>query len=60
MRFPHLNFAPLENAISGLQKSADSFRDAKKQFMNADKKISAEKIKQLNDIIYRSERALNK
>ncbi len=42
---PHLNFAPLDNAMTGLQKSADSFRDAKKQLMKSGKKLTTRTIK---------------
>jgi N-acetylated-alpha-linked acidic dipeptidase len=55
---PHLNFTPLDNAMTGLQKSADSFRDAKKQLLKSGKKLTTEQLKDLNAIIYLTERDL--
>ena len=55
---PFLNYSPLENAVGGLQHSADNFSAAKKQLGNSDKKLTTEQIKQLNKVIYQTERAL--
>ncbi|TLV02756.1 transferrin receptor-like dimerization domain-containing protein [Dyadobacter luticola] len=51
---PYLNFAPLENALTQLQESADAYTKALAKSEN----IPAEKLAQVNQIIYKTERFL--
>ncbi|MBE9466472.1 transferrin receptor-like dimerization domain-containing protein [Dyadobacter subterraneus] len=51
---PYLNFAPLENALSKLEKSATAYASASGKVST----LPADKLKQLNDILYKSERYL--
>jgi N-acetylated-alpha-linked acidic dipeptidase len=51
---PYINFAPLENALIKLQESADAYSKA----IAKSETISAEKIAQVNQIIYKTERYL--
>ena len=55
---PYLNFAPLDNAIGNLQKSADEYQKAKSEFMKSAKKLTEDQVSNLNQIIYQSERYL--
>lgn len=50
---PFINFAPLQNAIQTLKASATTF-----QLHSKDKSLSAERQKQLDAILYKTERAL--
>jgi len=51
---PYLNFAPLENALTILEKSASAYSQASSK-MPA---VPAEKLAQLNQILYKTERFL--
>ncbi|MCF0056832.1 transferrin receptor-like dimerization domain-containing protein [Dyadobacter sp. CY356] len=51
---PYLNFAPLENALTLLEKSASAYASASAKMTT----LPADKLKQLNDILYKSERFL--
>jgi N-acetylated-alpha-linked acidic dipeptidase len=51
---PYLNFAPLDNALTKLQESADSYTKA----IGKSENIPAEKLAQLNQILYKTERYL--
>lgn len=51
---PFLNFAPLENALTQLQESADAYTKA----ISKSENVPAEKLAQLNQIIYKTERFL--
>ncbi|TDB61876.1 M28 family metallopeptidase [Arundinibacter roseus] len=51
---PFLNFAPLDNALSMLEKSAATYAEAVAKAGT----ISADKLNQLNEILYTSERFL--
>ena len=55
---PYLNFAPLENAVNTLQKSADEYQKAKNELIKSGKKLSEEQEKTIDELIYRSERYL--
>jgi N-acetylated-alpha-linked acidic dipeptidase len=55
---PFLNFAPLENAVSHLKKSAGEFQKAEHDLAESGRKISDAQQKRLNEIIFRAERAL--
>jgi len=51
---PYLNFAPLENALAVLEKSASAYSQASTK-MSA---VPAEKLAELNQILYKTERYL--
>jgi N-acetylated-alpha-linked acidic dipeptidase len=55
---PYLNFAPLENAVNTLQKSADEYQKAKNELIKSGKKLSEEQEKTIDQLIYQSERYL--
>ena len=55
---PYLNFAPLENAVNALQKSANEYQKAKNEFDKSGKTLSNDQQKNLDQLIYRSERFL--
>ena len=52
---PHLNFAPLQNALIRLQSSAKAFQSA-----SAGKQPSAAAQKSLDEVLYKTERALTR
>lgn len=51
---PYLNFAPLDNALVALEQSAKAFAQASSKFSG----LSADKLKELNEILYKTERKL--
>ncbi|SKB87125.1 M28 family metallopeptidase [Dyadobacter psychrophilus] len=51
---PYLNFAPLDNALTKLQESASAFTAATAKSEN----LTAKKLVQLNEILYKTERYL--
>ena len=51
---PFMNFAPLENALTALEKSATAYS---KSLSNADK-LPADKLAKLNEILFKTERQL--
>ena len=55
---PYLNFAPLENAVSTLRKSAGEYQKAKNEFVKSGKKLTEDQRRNLDQIIYQSERFL--
>ncbi len=57
---PYLNFAPLENAVSTLRKSAEEYRKAGHDLEESGRKPAADQLLRLNEIIFRTERALTK
>ena len=55
---PYLNFAPLENAVGTLRKSAGEYQKAKDEFVKSGKKLTEDQRRNLDQIIYQSERFL--
>ena len=55
---PYLNFAPLENAVNTLKKSADEYQKAKNEFMKRGKEFTKDQEKSIDQLIYQSERYL--
>jgi len=55
---PFLNFAPLENAVNTLQKNADEYQKAKNEFMKSGINLTEDQAKNLDQLIYQSERFL--
>ncbi len=55
---PYLDFAPLENAVNRLQKAADAFQQEESAWSKSGRKLADDPLKRLNEIIFRSERAL--
>ena len=55
---PYLNFAPLENAVNTLKKSADEYQKAKNEFMKRGKEFTKDQEKSIDQLIYQSERFL--
>ena len=55
---PFLNFAPLDNAISGLSESAVEYQKAVNYLQTAGKSLSLDQQERLNDILFKAERAL--
>ncbi len=51
---PYLNFAPLDNALATLEKSAGDYAQASAKAKN----LSAGDLKKLNEVLYKSERYL--
>lgn len=51
---PYLNFAPLDNALVALENSAKAFALASSKFSA----LPANKLKELNEILYKTERKL--
>jgi N-acetylated-alpha-linked acidic dipeptidase len=57
---PHLNFAPLRNAVARLDGSARAYQKALTARMESGRPLSADEAKQLNEILYKTERALTR
>ena len=57
---PYLNFAPLENAVGTLRKSAEEYQKAKHDLEESGRKPAGDQPMRLNEIIFRTERALTK
>jgi N-acetylated-alpha-linked acidic dipeptidase len=55
---PHLNFAPLLNALDALESASDSFQEKWKEYFSGTPTIDQEKIRRLNKILYQSEQTL--
>jgi N-acetylated-alpha-linked acidic dipeptidase len=56
---PHLNFAPLQNAMDALTRSAERYQKAlEKVSANGELKISGDALKSLNETLLQSERKL--
>lgn len=53
---PYINFAPLENALTRLEKSANSYA----QVVKNSEKLNATQLTQLNELLYTVERYLTK
>jgi N-acetylated-alpha-linked acidic dipeptidase len=57
---PHLNFAPLQNAVTRLRQSAQDHDQARRALERSGKSLSVEAAKALDAALYRSERALTR
>jgi N-acetylated-alpha-linked acidic dipeptidase len=57
---PHLNFAPLQNAVSRLRQSAQENDQARRALEKSGKTMSLEAEKGLDLLLYRTERALTR
>ena len=55
---PHLNFAPLQNALTGLASSAEAHDKARRALVAADDWLSTDQARQVDEILYRTERAM--
>ena len=55
---PHLNFAPLQNALTGLASSAEAHDKARRALVAADDWLSTDQARQIDEILYRTERAM--
>jgi N-acetylated-alpha-linked acidic dipeptidase len=55
---PHLNFAPLDNALDALSKSADHYEKAAKKLSQAPTPLSPETLKAINGKLMLTERLL--
>jgi N-acetylated-alpha-linked acidic dipeptidase len=57
---PYLNFAPLENAVNTLRKNAEEYQKARVELEESGRKLDGDQQIRLNEIIFRTERALTK
>ena len=57
---PHLNFAPLQNAVTRLRQSAQEHDQARRALEKSGKPLSPEAGKALDALLYRTERALTR
>ncbi|MCH8333457.1 M28 family peptidase, partial [Candidatus Sumerlaeota bacterium] len=57
---PHLNFAPLENALSKLTQSAKDYAEATQGLEDSESGLSEEDAKELDAILFKTERALTR
>ena len=55
-RVPHFNFAPLENAVARVERSANAFKEAQARIAN----VSADDRAALNRLLYTAERLLTR
>jgi len=55
---PFLNFAPLQNAVARLVEAASKYEKAAGRYGSADSQPTGERLDELNQILYRSERFL--
>ena len=55
---PHLNFAPLENALARLAESAAAHDRARRALLIADGQLSLDQAREVDAILYRTERAM--
>ncbi len=55
---PHLNFAPLDNAVDALKRSAKRYQEALAAARSDGARPSAAGLKRLNELLIRSERRL--
>ena len=55
---PYLNFAPLDNAVDALSRSADLYEKASKKFSHAPVSLSPDEAKAINGKLLLTERAL--
>lgn len=57
---PYLNFAPLQNALASLQRSAQDYERAMKEIDTSKYQLSEAKKQSLDDILMKTERALTR
>lgn len=57
---PYLNFAPLENAVTTVKKNAEEYQRASYDLEQSGRKLTGDQQMRLNEIIFRTERALTK
>ena len=57
---PHINFAPLKNAMMRLEESTSQFKEAFDPHANGDMPLSAARVKKLNKLLYQTERSLTR
>jgi N-acetylated-alpha-linked acidic dipeptidase len=57
---PYLNFAPLENAVTTIQKNAEEYQRASDDLERSGRKLTGVQQMRLNEIIFRAERALTR
>jgi N-acetylated-alpha-linked acidic dipeptidase len=55
---PHLNFAPIQNALEGLAESAEAHERARKALLAGDGRLSMDQAREVDAILYRTERAM--
>ncbi len=55
---PYLDFAPLQNSIAKVEKSSSAYEDAEKELNESNKKLSSTALKNLNQILLKTERYL--
>ena len=55
---PYLNFAPLQNSIATLENSSSSYAKAVKDLKDKGKHLTPEKLKDLNEVLLKTERYL--
>ncbi len=55
---PHINFAPIQNAMANLEETAAAYKAAYKRLRAADLKLTAEARGTLNKLLYMTERAM--
>ena len=55
---PHLNFAPLQNALAELAGSAEAHDQARRALVAANDRLSTDQARQVDEILYRTERAM--
>ena len=57
---PHLNFAPLQNAVTRLRQGAQEHDQARRALEKSGKPMSADAARALDEVLYRTERALTR
>ena len=57
---PDLDFAPLENAVNTLRKSAEEYQKARYELEESGRKLAGDQQISLNEMIFRTERALTR
>jgi N-acetylated-alpha-linked acidic dipeptidase len=55
---PYLNFAPLQNSITQVENSSSAYEDAVRILKEGNKKLSSASLKNLNEILMKTERYL--
>ena len=55
---PHLNFAPIQNALARLAESAAAHENARRAHVAGDDRLSIDQAREVDAILYRTERAM--